>query len=199
MKRIFSRSRLSGLFPLVITLALVSTFVVGSGLFATASRPATTTPKTSAVSTHPHLDCSTNSSYCTDVFDSDQVFGHYVGHDEPAAAFYSDEPGSGNHVRWTMTLPSDPSSANPLTPGKAYNFELHPAFWFGMSMCDTQSYPEQLSTCTPDSDTNAVDPAFSAVKAGQAFLEMQFYPPGFVTWPNGLSCDGTSWCAALNI
>jgi len=30
-------------------------------------------------------------------------------------------------------------------------------------------------------------------------MEMQFYPPGFVPWPAGDSCDGTKWCAALNI
>jgi hypothetical protein len=28
---------------------------------------------------------------------------------------------------------------------------------------------------------------------------MQFYPPGYVSWPPGTSCDPTRWCAALNI
>ena len=28
---------------------------------------------------------------------------------------------------------------------------------------------------------------------------MQFYPPGWVPWPAGNSCDPTKWCAALNI
>jgi hypothetical protein len=28
---------------------------------------------------------------------------------------------------------------------------------------------------------------------------MQFYPPGWVSWPSGESCNGTQWCAALNI
>ncbi len=68
-----------------------------------------------------------------------------------------------------------------------------------MAMCDTQSDPNQTSTCTPDSDSNIVNPAFSPVKAGQAFEEMQFYPPGWVSWPAGNSCDATHWCAALNI
>jgi hypothetical protein len=30
-------------------------------------------------------------------------------------------------------------------------------------------------------------------------MEMQFYPPGWVPWPAGVSCDATRWCAALNI
>jgi len=68
-----------------------------------------------------------------------------------------------------------------------------------MAMCDTQSYPEQVSTCTPDSDSNIVDPAISPNHPGVAFTELQFYPPGWVAWPAGNSCDATKWCAALNI
>ena len=30
-------------------------------------------------------------------------------------------------------------------------------------------------------------------------MELQFYPPGWVLWPPGNSCDATRWCAALNI
>jgi hypothetical protein len=67
-------------------------------------------------------------------------------------------------------------------------------------MCDTQSYPELVSTCSSDSDTNIVDPAISPKHPGTAFTEMQFYPPGWVKWPNiSGSCDSTHWCAALNI
>src|SRR5262249_26082704 len=76
---------------------------------------------------------------------------------------------------------------------------LHPTFWFGMAMCDTLSYPQTVSTCTPDSDSNIVDPAVSPNHPGTAFTELQFYPPGWVEWPNGNSCDSTQWCAALNI
>ena len=91
---------------------------------------------------------------CPDIADSSQVFGadEYVGHDEPSLLFYSNKPGSGNQTQYTVTLPSDPTPAHPTT-GKSYNFELHGALWFGMALCDTQSYPEQVSTCTPDSDT----------------------------------------------
>ncbi len=198
MARLLSRAKLSTLLPLVTTLALVSMFVVGSGWYSATAQTVKTT-QTAASSAHPHINCTTDANLCTDVAQSEKRFGHYVGHDEPATAFYSDEPGSGNHVRYTLTLPSDPSSANPDTPGKAYNFELHPAFWFSMVVCDTQSDPNQISTCTPDSDSNIVNAAFSPVHAGNAFVEMQFYPPGWVSWPAGNSCDSTRWCAALNI
>ncbi len=149
---------------------------------------------------HMTINCALRSTLCTEVAESEQVFGEdvYVGHDEPSTLFYSNSPGAGNRMLWQMTLPKDPAPT-PLTAGKAFNFQLHPAFWFGMAMCDTQSYPEQLSTCTPDSDRNIVDPAVSAKHPGTAFMEMQFYPPGWVPWPAGTSCDATKWCAALNI
>src|SRR5205823_4860337 len=34
---------------------------------------------------------------------------------------------------------------------------------------------------------------------GGAFMEMQFYPPGWSPWEAGVSCDATRWCAALTI
>lgn len=150
-------------------------------------------------SQHHVLNCVSNAQFCAEVYDSESVFGEnvYVGHDEPSVLFYSNRPGAGNHMRYELTLPKDPPSAP--TTGRTYNFELHPAFWFGMAMCDTQSFPEQVSTCAPDSDTNIVDPAQSAAHPGVAFMEMQFYPPGWAPWPAGVSCAPTQWCAALNI
>jgi hypothetical protein len=153
---------------------------------------------------HAHIDCS-RSSTCADVAESDDVFGHYVGHDEPSTLFYSNTPGSGNRMQYDMTLPKDPPAASPTAPGKSYQFELNGAFWFGMAMCDTQSYPEQISTCPADSDSNILDPSISPAHAGTAFTELQFYPPGWVPWPTwatalgASSCDPTKWCAALNI
>ncbi len=83
--------------------------------------------------------------------------------------------------------------------GKSYDFELTPAYWFGMVMCDTQSYPELLSTCKADSDSNIVDPSISPRHAGEAYMELQLYPPGYVQQFTGGSCNGTQWCAALTI
>jgi hypothetical protein len=130
----------------------------------------------------------------------------YVGHDEPSLLFYSNVPGSGNSNVYYVKLPTDPPTP-PKQDGRGgtFNFQLHPAFWFGMAMCDTQSFPEYSNTCVPDSDSNIAnnrDPdskEYVGHHAGAAFMEMQFYPPGWVPWPPGNSCDATHWCAALNI
>src|SRR5205814_606364 len=34
---------------------------------------------------------------------------------------------------------------------------------------------------------------------GTAFLELQFYPPGWAPFQNGISCDAKKWCAAMAI
>jgi hypothetical protein len=65
------------------------------------------------------------------------------------------------------------------------------AFWFGMALCDPGSFPN--GACIPDSDENTPS------QAGSAFLEMQFYPPGFPPFINAVSCDVTHWCASLHI
>ena len=135
---------------------------------------------------------------CPDVNDPEAAFGHYVGHDEPGVWDYSNVPGSGNRARWTLHVPTDPPPNS--TPGAAsYSFEQHVAFWFGMDLCASQSYPEQTSTCKPDSDSNIVDPKVSPVHPGGAFLELQFYPPGYTVMPFGISCNATQWCAAMNV
>jgi hypothetical protein len=122
----------------------------------------------------------------------------YVGHDEPALIFYSATPGAGNSFKGLLTLPKDPSTKpNQSGTGGTWNFQLHPAFWFGMAMCDTQSFPEFTTTCTPDSDTNIFDNADSSAAdfigkhPGTAFMEMQFYPPGWVIAPNSTPCSAT--------
>ncbi|MFL5653706.1 MAG: hypothetical protein ACJ8CB_05965 [Ktedonobacteraceae bacterium] len=185
----------------LVALAIVIFGLVATGMLRGYSAPqAHAAP---AASSHPHIDCAGGAITCTEVWDSEAVFGegHYIGHDEPSDLFYSNTSGSGNQMRYRLVLPTDPTPATPTERGKSFNFELHPAFWFGMAMCDTQSYPELLSTCTPDSDKNIVDPAVSPRHPGTAFMEMQFYPPGWVPFQaaGGISCDPTKWCAALNI
>jgi hypothetical protein len=151
--------------------------------------------------------CSHGLATCTEVAESISSGGNYIGHDEPSLLFYSNTAGAGNSNQYLMKLPTDPKVL-PNQSGTAgtWNFQLRPAFWFGMAMCDTQSAPEFThSPCTPDSDTNIKDGADPAAAdyigrhAGTAFMEMQFYPPGWVSWPPGNSCDPVQWCAALNI
>jgi hypothetical protein len=157
--------------------------------------------------------CDDNGPLCTEIneFPNGQTTnyeGLYVGHDEPSLLFYSNVPGSGNHMRYRLVLPKDPP-VQPIQAGTAgtFNFQLHPAFWFGVAMCDTQSSPNPGNgvACTPNSDANIFDGSdptkadFIGKHPGTAFMEMQFYPPGWVVWPPGDSCDATRWCAALNI
>ncbi len=132
--------------------------------------------------------------------------GRYIGHDEPSLLFYSNVPGSGNYNVYKMVLPKDPatfpSDANSAGTGgpTVWNFQLHPAFWFGMALCDSESFPLFTHRCTPDSDGNIFDDASPKSKRyigrhpGTAFLEMQFYPPG---WVNGFS--QTQYAASLHI
>ena len=187
---------------------MFGTFAAAGLVVGLAGAPGAAAPARSASSPSQHLAITCEySTLCPDVADPTRVFDadRYVGHDEPSAIFYSDRPGSGNRMQYSVTLPREPSPAHPTAPGKSYNFELNGALWFGMALCDTQSYPEQVSTCPADSDANIVDPAVSANHPGTAFLELQFYPPGWVPWPTWAvavgagTCSPTEWCAAMNV
>ena len=189
-----SRRRTAVLF-FVFALA-VSAALAGGNVAPASASPAKATPPTAS-----HIDCSNgNRSLCTEVFDSEAIFGqnHYVGHDEPSTLFYSNTPGSGNQMQYRGTLPTEPAVSN--IPGKNnYDFQYYAAIWFGMAMCDTQSYPEQVSTCAPDSNSNIVDPTKSRNHPGTAYMELQFYAPGYVNQWNGFTCSATQWCVSLTI
>jgi hypothetical protein len=94
-------------------------------------------------------------------------------------------------------LPSDPSSVpNGTVAGPVWNFQTHVAPWFGMVMCDTESFPETRKSCIPDSDTNNIPQTPTDDHAGTAFMELQFYPPGYTP---AISCDQVHWCVALTM
>jgi hypothetical protein len=176
----------------------------------------------------PQHWCGTNGVECAEpALDWDEYAGYakarqegayfsgYAGHDEPAMLFYSNRPGSGNSATYQMVLPRDP-----VTPvkqdgsGGTDGFQLHPTFWFGMVMCDDQGSPNvdgaaldghATVPCKADSDSNIYEstnkrsPRYFGLGPGQAYEELQFYPPGWVPWPSGNSCTARQWCAALNI
>jgi hypothetical protein len=124
--------------------------------------------------------------------------GHYIGHDEPSVRFISGRPGSGSNVTFTERLPVDPQARPTVAhPGRdvTHWFELSVAPWFSIDVCDPNSAP--LLPCTPRSDANA--PRGSFPGAGAAFVELQFYPPGFAPFADSISCDNTHWCSALTI
>ncbi len=132
--------------------------------------------------------------------------GHYIGHDEPSVGFQSNRPGSGNDVTYTVRLPKNP----PTLPrqdekGGTWDFMLRPTFWLGMVLCDTQSAPEFTHRCTPDSDANNKvsanprSPNYIGKHPGNAFMEIQWYSPGYVPQFDGFGCTATQYCAALTI
>lgn len=190
-------------FLAVCMLAAALLFLAGTAPFSTPRARASGPP-----------ECDENAPYCTEVYDPIGYSGAYTGHDEPSVLFYSNTPGSGNSNIYRLTLPKDP----PKLPrqdatGGTFNFQLHPAFWFGMAMCDDQSAPNPGGSalagpnvaCAPDSDANIFtnttpgNPNYIGKHPGTAFMEMQFYAPGWIKWAPGDSCDPSKWCAALNI
>jgi hypothetical protein len=123
--------------------------------------------------------------------------GHYVGHDEPSVKFISDAPGSASTQTYLMRLAVDPAGTPTVTSTRVTKYAmLSVAPWFGLPICDPKSYPQ--NPCTPDSDTNSGD-LRDPNAAGSAFLELQFYAPGFPPFIDGPSCDPTRYCAALTI
>jgi len=151
------------------------------------------------------LNCDdVNSGLCTDTYLHKNYEGKYVGHDEPSLLFYSDTPGAGNSSIYQLTLPKDAPTL-PMQDGKGGtgNFQLHPAFWVGMAICDSDSFPEFTNMCEPDTDDNIFDDAdpkskrFIGRHPGTAFLELQFYPPGWLGSPQLI--DPQNYFAAMVI
>ena len=125
--------------------------------------------------------------------------GHYIGHDEPSVRFISNTPGSGDgrHLtsRGSARIPAAADRQDNPGSDVTHFFELSVAPWFSMDLCDPNSSP--LTPCTPVRTRNA--PTASFPGGGDAFMELQFYPPGFAPFSDNISCDNTHWCSALNI
>jgi hypothetical protein len=149
--------------------------------------------------------CISRSSLCADAYENPP--GGYVGHDEPSIEYKSGLPGSGNDMTYTLTLPKDPKQQpnNTGANSSTWNFQLRPTFWFGLTLCDTESAPEFTKTCRPDSDannlvgTNPAAPDYIGKHPGNAFMELQFYGPGYVPQFEGFGCAATQYCAAMTI
>ena len=121
--------------------------------------------------------------------------GHYVGHDEPSVKFISHAAKSGNTMTYFMKMPRDPAR-HATNNGRVVDYsELSIAPWFGLPLCDPGSYPE--NPCKPDSDSNTG--LNSPSDAGSAFMELQFYAPGFAPFVDNESCSKTQWCGAITI
>jgi hypothetical protein len=141
--------------------------------------------------------CVSRTSVCADP--AGWLDGWYVGHDEPSLLFKSSRPGTGNDVTYVVTLPKDPQQQPNATGvgGTTWNFQLRPTFWFGMTLCDTESAPEYTKSCTPDSDRNNL--VGTNPNAPDYIGKLQFYGPGYVPQFEGFGCTATQYCAAMTI
>ncbi len=186
----------------VLVVAVAGVLALGPA----AARPSARATFTPAASIGGYAEplCESHSSLCRDTYDNPG--DEYVGHDEPSLAFKSSRPGSGNDITYDLRLPKEP----PIKPqndgsGGTWNFELRPTFWFGLTLCDSESAPEYTKKCTPDSDKNDLVGSNPAKKdyigkhPGNAFLELQFYGPGYVPQFEGFGCSAHQYCAAMTI
>jgi hypothetical protein len=125
-----------------------------SAASAVSQRPQTVDKAQSLASGYQEPLCSSHNSLCADPYQNPS--GEYVGHDEPSVIYKSGVPGSGNDMTYVITLPTDPKRQPNASGagGSTWNFQLHPTFWFGLTLCDTESSPEFTKTCTANSDAN---------------------------------------------
>jgi hypothetical protein len=103
-------------------------------------------------------------------------------------------------MTYVNKLGADPKGKPTVSPNAKHSVsdyaELSPAPWFGLPICDPGSYPQ--NPCKPDSDSNS-GAISNPNAAGSAFMELQFYPPGYQPFVDAPSCDAKHWCAALTI
>jgi hypothetical protein len=191
------------------SLAVVGQFAL-SGTASSATQTVAAVHHVAVIKVHKNnmLDCNTTQirRLCTDPHGHgtkgdmyrfvDPKTHAYVGHDEPSVKFISSANGSGNTMTYGMQLSTDPSKTPTATGSVTQYGELSVAPWFGLPICDSQSYPQ--NPCTPLSDSNSGGISDTGA-AGSAFMELQFYPPGFTPFIDSTSCSKTQWCAALTI
>src|SRR5437870_2969967 len=134
---------------------------------------------------------------------------------EPRAFTQMHEPGALRFLRCSL-LPSRGENAEWLwSPGSSTSSPRShhvtsptartPATPFGLTLCDSQSSPEFTTKCRPDSDTNNLvnpdptAPDYIGKHPGNAFMELQFYGPGYVPQFEGFGCTAHQYCAAMTI
>jgi hypothetical protein len=93
--------------------------------------------------------------------------GNYVGHDEPAAEFFSSKRGSGGSESYQVKLPVEPAKKpNGSFTGPVWTFQNDVTFWFGMVLCDNQSYPEGTKGLPPEQRPQHPGPAAGQPRRG---------------------------------
>src|SRR6266581_3750559 len=86
-----------------------------------------------------NFECDEAWSLCAEPSNSISYNNEYTKHDEPTLLFYSNQLESNNSNTYNLTLPNESRVLpNQAGTGDTWNFQLHPAFWFGMALCDNQ-------------------------------------------------------------
>jgi hypothetical protein len=177
-------------------------------LFAACVIAAAALPASASAAGYGQSLCQSRPFMCLDPYHSIGPNGSYTGHDEPTAQFISNRPGTGGRdLTYIVRLPKNPvQQPNQDGSGPTWDFQLRATFWFSIAMCDGESAPEFTKSCTPNSDFNAKfrsknpnSPFYIGKSPGQAFLELQFYGPGWVPQFDGFGCSKTKWCANMTI
>ena len=114
-------------------------------------------------------------------------YKYVSGHDEPSVLFYSTIPGSGNSNEYRLTLPTDPVAA--AEAGRDREHVELPASPGLLARHDHVRRPVRAqSGCRPARPTatrtssrarTRSRPKYLGLTPGQAYMEMQFYPPGW--------------------
>ncbi len=155
---------------------------------------------------YPESLCQERAFLCLDPYHS--IGSGYTGHDEPTVQFSSNRPGTGGKdLTYFVRLPQNATvKPNQAGTGGTWDFQRRATFWFSITMCDTQSSPNFTHKCKPNSDANAKfrsndpnSPHYIGRSPGNAFMELQFYTPGWVPQFAGFGCSATQWCANLTI
>jgi len=193
---------------LVAVLAAIPVILAPAIASASQSTTVANPARAASAASYPESFCQERPFMCLDKYTSIGPNGAYTGHDEPATQFTSNRPGTGGaDLTYFITLPKNATvKPNQAGTGGTWDFQRRATFWLGLTMCDTESHPHFRSTCTPNSDVNALfrsadpnSPNYIGRSPGNAFMELQFYTPGWVPQFDGFGCSATKWCANMTI
>ena len=102
-------------------------------------------------------------------------------HDEPAVQFCSTTPGSGNSARYNLALPRRPGDARRTARSPAPSGTSRPTSRRGSAWsCATpRASPRRAGPASPIPTRTTSPRRRRRDHAGTAFMELQFYPPGY--------------------
>ena len=189
--------------PAVLAMAA---YALPVGAAAAANSPAAATRGKADFHGYQEPLCTSRASLCADAYDNPA--GEYVGHDEPSVEFKSNVPGSGNDITYTMTLPTEPAKPSPPRAGPRRDVEL-PAPADVLVRPDAvrqrvrAGVHEEVHAGLRRQRPRRHEPRrranYIGKHPGNAYMELQFYGPGYVPQFEGFGCTARQYCAAMTI